>query len=76
MHKGKGTKIGQVLSLGVTLGVLLGLSLSPAIVRGDAASVTVTIDAPPEVAQDSDFVVRASISAVQDFDAAQPVFDT
>ena len=62
----------RALSLGVTLGVLIGLFLSPAIVRGDAGgAATITLNAPAAVAPGSDFIARVSIFWVQDFDAAQ-----
>lgn len=53
----------------VALCLLLGLFLPSAMVSGNGT--VVSIDAPAEVALDSDFIARVEISPVEDFDAAQ-----
>ena len=64
-------KSARSLSRGLILCLLLMLPISPSAAGADPGSVTVTIDAPSEVAGGSDIVARARISTVQDFDAAQ-----
>lgn len=58
-----------LLSVGVTL-LLLKFPLVPAPINAQA-SVTVSIDAPAEVAPDSHFTARVNITEVSDFDACQ-----
>ena len=53
---------------GVVLCLSLGLLLSPSLANAQAP-VTVTIDAPAEVAPGSDFTARVAIVSVTDFDA-------
>ena len=59
----------RILPVGVTLAALLGFLLGPIPVSAQA-SVIVSIDAPAQVAPDSNFVVKVAISSVTDLDAS------
>ena len=59
----------RILPIGITLAVLLGLLLILAPVSANPGPTVVAIDAPAEVAPDSDFIARVAINDVTDFDA-------